>query len=131
MTEYIIQDGEELDSSGLRNLAIHIILKALEDFYGDTEDADAYHNHLSAKDFFQGGEFDTTYPIWLSYLGWDTEELGLITPERWYDIIENEYSSLAEARPKLGLSTRLIPKGSKLWEKIREGRERSGSLPLS
>lgn len=124
----------EDDESSLTNLVLHIILKALEDYYAYDEDNpvpehpeaedETYGAYISAKDFFFGCEFDTYYPIYLQFLGWDTDEFGIIEPERWISIIEANYSSIAEARPKLGLSTRLIPKESKLWEQIRSKRKR-------
>ena len=124
----------ELDGP-LTNLVIHIVLKALEDYYayielreGGTADSDmpleVYFSYTSARDYFFGCEFDTLYELHLDYLGWDTELYGRITPEKWLTVIAENYNSIADARPNLGLSTRLIPKDSALWHRLRERRQR-------
>ena len=126
MLHPILADTEPEQASGYNFLAIHIIMKALEDYFNDEEDEE---NRYSAEVFFAGNRETSTYPLLLEYLGHDVDDNGVIPAETWYDIIEAEYNSIADAKPKIGMSTRLIPTGSALWEKIREGRARKIPLP--
>lgn len=120
----LIEDNEPEATSGYVQLAIHVILKALEDYFCDDEDDKSEQYRESARAFFSGSPLVSTYPLLLSYLGWDVAEHGLISAERWQEIIEQGYSSIADAKPKMGLSTRLIPTGSDLWVSVRNGRSR-------
>lgn len=120
----LLPDGIGQETSGTNFLVIHIILKALEDYFSEDESEDAEFYKGSAEIFFAGYPENSNYRLYLEFLGWPVEELGLITPERWCEIIETEYTSVSEAKPKIGMSTRLIPRETELWKKIRKGRRR-------
>ena len=120
----LLEDNEPESTSGYIYLIIHVILKAVEDYYNKDSSPQAESARESAAIFFDGHRSESNYATFLEFLGWDPDEHGVITAERWYEIIEESYSSVADAKPKIGLSTRLIPTGTKLWEAIRAGRER-------
>lgn len=120
----LLPDGEDVSTSGINFLIIHVILKALEDYYNEDDSDDAQFHKGSAELFFAGYEETSNYRLYLSIIGWDVDEFGVIPPERWYDVIESQYASISEAKPKIGMSTRLIPKDTELWQRIRRGRNK-------
>ncbi len=122
MEHSLLEDGEHEGRSGTAFLVIHIIIKALEDLYSPEESDEADFYRESAQSFFSGCPEESNYSLYLSFLGWDVEQMGLISPEAWFETIETSYNSVVDAKPKMGMSTRLIPRDTELWRRIRQNR---------